>query len=607
MDNHTIHILSEETVNRIAAGEVIERPASAVKELVENALDAGAKKIVILLEGGGKDLVKVTDDGCGIPDSEVSRAWQRHTTSKIRTAGDLSNVTTMGFRGEALSSMAAVAELKIETRHRSAETGRELTVSNGEEIQNSEISRNPGTSVTVRNLFQHTPARKKFMGTSRSEVNRILQTVTRLSLANPSVSFKILDGKRELLCMVQGPPEDRIGEVFGRNIRNEMIKLNWLKDQIRITGYIGAPEHCMGRASRQYFYVNGRCIFSSLLTRAFSMGYDALPPGKYPIGVLFITLPGEEVDVNVHPAKREVRFLKDDQMFTAVRNAVREGLRTALSGPMFKYEHNSQDLIEPSMPAPRFIYPGSEEHTDSSRNEEPEQTGLFVQSQDSGDYENVVKWPDGSSQQYPAAEKYKQVPEFENNISPVPYLQLHNSYILFEVRSGLMVVNQQAAHERILYEQALEVLKSSGKLGSQQLLFTEVLELGKEETHIINQNLQYFHSLGFDMEPFGGCTFQLRGIPTEVPQNRARQVIFEMVHNLLETRMDKADLFTMVARAYSQGACIKTGKKLDNTVMGNLIDRLFATKNPYTSPSGKPVLIRYRNDEFNRRFGISRD
>ncbi|MEO6097963.1 MAG: DNA mismatch repair endonuclease MutL, partial [Fibrobacteria bacterium] len=301
-----INRLSPATIHKIAAGEVIERPANVVKELVENALDAGATKVVISIDDGGLELIKVSDNGKGMVREDALIAWLPHTTSKIRVVEDLQSVASYGFRGEALCSMAAVAELTIETRHASEATGVAITVSDSRETGNREISRNPGTSITVRNLFQHNPARRKFMGTGKHESARILNMLSRVALAHPGTGFKVLDKGREVLSLAEGTLKNRVGEVLGFNITNELAPVEWSESatgssgSIHVEGYVCTPQQARLRSTHQYFYINRRNIQSGLISRSLSQSYDVLPPGRFPMAVLFLTMPTEDVDVNVH-------------------------------------------------------------------------------------------------------------------------------------------------------------------------------------------------------------------------------------------------------------------------------------------------------------------
>jgi DNA mismatch repair protein MutL len=503
----------------------------------------------------------------------------------------------MGFRGEALSSIAAVSELKIETRFKEEETGTEITVSKGKCIGHEEISRPAGTTVTVRDLFSQIPVRKKYMGSSKSELNKILQVVSRISFSHPSLVFQVEDSNRTLLSRHRGTLQDRAAEVFGQNVQNEMIPVDYSSGSIHIQGFIGTPEQCQGRRSSQYFYINNRCVHNIMLAKALSTGYDALQPGKYPVGVLFLHMPKEEVDINVHPTKREIRFLNESRVFASVVNAAKEGLRKILNPPALSIE---EDDYDPENSAPNkhheFIYYPDRKNMESS----PVQTSMVLRTPPGPDQGNLLEWPDkddGSRQPDSAS-----IGKLDSQASSIPYMQIHNSYILFEVKSGLMVINQQAAHERILYEEALNTLKASGRLSSQQLLFPEIIELGEEQTRQLKESLNYFHSLGFDLGYFGGCSFKLRGIPSEVSQNRAAQTITDIVHNLSEGYQVSPELLTKVARAYAKGASIKTGQQLDYPQMANLVNRLFATQNPSISPSGNTVYLPLRLDEFQRRF-----
>ncbi|MDB5106995.1 MAG: mismatch repair protein MutL, partial [Fibrobacteres bacterium] len=328
-----INRLTPATIHKIAAGEVIERPANVVKELVENALDAGATKIVISIEDGGLELIKVSDNGKGMVREDAVVSWLPHTTSKIREVEDLQFVATYGFRGEALCSMAAVAELTVETRHASEPTGIGITVSDSAETGNREISRNPGTTITVRNLFQHNPARRKFMGSGKNEAARILNMLSRVALAHPGTSFKVMDKGREVLSLADGTLKHRVGEVLGFNITNELVPVEWTDSanggagSIHVEGYICTPQQARLRSTHQYFFINRRNIQSGLISRSLSQSYDVLPPGRFPMAVLFLTMPTEEVDVNVHPTKKEVRFLNESRIYWAIAQAVKTALR----------------------------------------------------------------------------------------------------------------------------------------------------------------------------------------------------------------------------------------------------------------------------------------
>jgi DNA mismatch repair protein MutL len=627
-----INLLSPETIHKIAAGEVIERPANAVKELLENALDAGATKITIALEEGGLDLIRVSDNGKGMLREDAQLAWLPHTTSKIRAADDLQYVATYGFRGEALCSMAAVAELTLETRHASEPTGIAITVSDSRETGSREVPRNPGTTVTVRNLFLHNPARRKFMGSAKNETSRIVSVVSRASLAHPAVAFKILDKGREILAYAEGSLKHRVGEVLGFNIAAELVPVEWSdgmqggRGAIHVEGYVCAPQQARLRSTHQFFFINRRPITSGLASRALAEAYDVLPPGRFPLAVLFLTMTPEEVDVNVHPTKKEVRFLNEGRIYWAISQAVKVALRKIAGIPML-------DLGDPGSPpagsdpalaareassaalelapefgpgrdpglAPPFAFAGKVTDTLLGRGTAPDarnQIRLFP---------NAPEAPTGPvSRFFPGDES---VPAARSRPSEIPFLQLHNGFILFGVESGLMIVNQQAAHERVLYEKALEEMRQTGRFSSQQLLFPEVLELPSPDSAFLEGHLDRLQALGFDLESFGGNAFQLRGLPMEVKPDQGRRVIHELLDGLLRPERGasapKGEEFQQrLARVYARVASVKLGDPLEYPQVAALIDSLFATQNPYVSPSGAPVVVRFSLDEIHRKFGL---
>jgi DNA mismatch repair protein MutL len=670
-----INRLAPETIHKIAAGEVIERPANAVKELVENALDAGATKITIALEEGGLDLIRVSDNGKGMVKEDARLAWLPHTTSKIRAADDLQYVATYGFRGEALCSMAAVAELTLETRHASEPTGIAIAVSDSRETGSREVPRNPGTTVTVRNLFLHNPARRKFMGSPKNETARIVNIVSRVALAHPAVAFKILDKGRETLSYTEGSLKHRVGEVLGFNIAGELVPVDWSdgvnggRGAIHVEGYVCAPQQARLRSTHQYFFINRRPVQSGLAARALSEAYDVLPPGRFPMAVLFLTMPTEEVDVNVHPTKKEVRFLNEGRIYWAVCQAVKVSLRKIAEMPMLDLgapdagsraqmpdgsegpdaagEGGPADPAGPAGPAaplelapefgarpgaglaPPFAFAAAgregaaspaESLPDAGRRSgagpapRGEVTDKLLGRGAAPEAHNQIRLfpnaparpPGPVSRFFPGDEG---LPAPRSKPSEVPFLQLHNGFILFGVESGLMIVNQQAAHERVLYEKALEEMKQAGRFSSQQLLFPEVLELPPTDGAFLEEHLDRLQALGFDLESFGGNAFQLRGLPVEVKPDQGRRVIHELLDGLLRPERGAAaqkgeEFQQRLARVYARVASVKLGDPLDYPQVAALVDSLFATQNPYVSPSGAPVVVRFSLDEIQRKFGL---
>jgi len=624
MPQPVIQALSALTIQKIAAGEVIERPANVVKELVENALDAGATKVSVTLEEGGKELIRVADNGVGMTRDDLRHCWLPHTTSKIRAVEDLDSVSSFGFRGEALASMAAVSELTIETRHWEESVGSRLRVTESREEEMADIARGQGTTISVRNLFRNNPVRRKFLGSAKAETSRIVTLITRLSLAHPGATFRIQDSAqgnpRELLHLPEGTLRRRAGDVLGVHLLEDLVEVDWQGAGIHIQGFVSQPQRFSTRPSQQHFFVNRRPIYNTILTKALAQAYEVVPPGRHPVAALFITISPAEVDVNVHPTKKEVRFLNEAGVFWSLSQALRRALRGVIDAPALEFSSLPPDFSTLQADVPATF---------------PQKTGGV------GDSSEALPVEGESAQGFPSprftftadafpveplpvGERASKVSLFPAPADPrpalgpaveftgAPCLQIHGSFILVAVRGGFLLVNQRAAHERILYEKALEDLRRPGRFSAQQLLFPELVEFSAVEARAVEAHLAELRTLGFDLEPFGTGTFQLRGSPADVAPEKAQEILQGVTGRLLEAetgrrREGPEELLTRVARAYARAAAIPLDETLDAARMGALVDGLFATQNPYVTPGGAPVLIRYSMDEIRRRFGLKAD
>ncbi len=644
MSVSVIKALSPLTIQKIAAGEVIERPANVVKELVENALDAGATKITVTLEEGGKELVRVADNGFGMTREDLERCWQAHTTSKIRAVEDLDSVSSFGFRGEALASMASVSELTIETRHWEGQVGHRLRVVEAEVEESGPAARGQGTTITVRNLFRNNPVRRKFLGTAKAETSRITTLLTRLSLAHPDVSFRLSEGSggtsglggRELLHLPEGTLRRRAGDVLGVHLLEDLVAVDWEGGGIHIQGYVSEPQRFSGRPGQQHFFVNRRNIFHPMLTRALSQAYEVVPPGRHPVAALFLSIAPAEIDVNVHPTKREIRFLNEARVFWAVSQALRAALRGVIDAPALELSPapdaaEARDVLpadagashvsaspaaaagagtptaasapvapaaaEAFVPAFTYVPPSSgREGAPASGTEEsaPASTGPAAPTVP----DNISLFPTTA-----------RPPSYMMEFTGAPSLQIHGSFILVAVRGGFLLVNQRAAHERILYEKALDDLRKPGRFSAQQLLFPEVVEFGAAEARVVERHVAELRGLGFDLEPFGATAFQLRGSPADAPSDQAQAILQDLVGRLMNDAAGRGkdgpdEIHKRVARAYARAAAVPLDTPLDAPRMAALVDGLFATQNPYVTPGGLPVLIRYSLEEIRRRFGL---
>jgi len=654
MPTPVIAALSPLTIQKIAAGEVIERPANVVKELVENALDAGATKVTITLEDGGKELIRVADNGFGMTRADVDACWKPHTTSKIRAVEDLDSVSSFGFRGEALASMASVSELTIETRHWEEEVGTRLRVveSNVEEV--GVAARGQGTTISVRNLFRNNPVRRKFLGTAKAETSRITTLLTRLALAHPDASFRLAEGGggvggRELLHLPEGTLRRRAGDVLGVHLLEDLVAVDWEGGGIHIQGYVSEPQRFSGRPGQQHFFVNRRNVYHQVLSRALSQAYEVVPPGRHPVAALFLSISPSEIDVNVHPTKREIRFLNEARVFWALSQALRTALRGVIDAPALELASSvpdeagvhDPDALERSgqnggverhsgVGPDRGASPQGDERTIGNESIQPSQTiraaepgfapaFTFVPHGETG---GATSAPTGLSERESALDNVSLFPtparpapsSYAVEFTGAPSLQIHGSFILVAVRGGFLLVNQRAAHERILYEKALDDLRRPGRFSAQQLLFPELVEFGAAEASVVEAHLNELRGLGFDLEPFGATAFQLRGSPADAPSDQAQTILQDLVGRLLDDAPGSAkgkvapeEVHKRVARAFARAAAVPLDTPLDAPRMAALVDGLFATQNPYVTPGGLPVLIRYSLDEIRRRFGLKGD
>jgi len=584
-----IRLLDELVINRIAAGEVVDRPSSATKELVENALDAGARRIRVRLEGGGLDLIAVEDDGAGMVASDLRLSWMRHATSKLERFEDLATVGTYGFRGEALSSLAAVAEVRIDTRHISEPEGRAIVVHGGNLVSDAPSGWPRGTKVEVRGLFAGIPVRRRFLGSAQSEAQRVLGTLVRQAMFRPEVEFRLVHGERELLHLRASDRRQRCRDLLG-TLSEGMEPVDWTDRSLSIQGFVGAPGTDRGRADQIHFAVNRRPIVSGALARAVSRGLG-LPAGRHPVCVLDLTIPLEHVDVNVHPQKREVRFQAESAIFQAVSDAVAQALDRRSSLPLLLPSLDSADVaflpgFEDAPPAPLAQafeppHPG----VDNSQGD------LFADRNP-----NLVAFPSEHRSEPRPAEPTRTFSD-----AGVPFLQVEG-YLLCPLQGGVLCLDQRAAHERVLFEQALESLSRDGALPSQQLLFPRPVELPLREHQTALTHLEALRALSFDLEPFGGAALLLRGIPTSITQEQGEELLQDILAAVVEEEPTQDRLHRAFAASYARSAALRRNEDLSPPERTALADELFACHEPWQTPGGHPTVARITAADLRRFF-----
>ncbi len=594
--NSSIRVLPEEIVARIAAGEVVERPASVVKELVENAIDAGASEIRVECVEGGKRLIRVTDNGSGIRSAEVALAFAHHATSKLRTTDDLAEIRTLGFRGEALASIAAVAQVTCLTRHVEETSGTLLRLEHGRIAHESRTGRAPGTTMTVEHLFANVPARLKFLKATQTERGHIDAMITRYALAYPHIRFALLhDGRLTFQSSGNGSVRDVLVEVYGAEMAAQMAAVEGEHEGIRVWGFAALPPLDHANRSRITLFVNGRPVQDTKLSHAVIQAYHTLlPPGRYPIAVIMVQVPPSEVDVNVHPAKAEVRFRDPDAVFGTVQRAVRKALIAqmqpvpiAIQAPPLSRGESAQEPTPATPVAPSRFAPLASQPT-LTGSAAWERIGIPKQ---------VQRPPEQTSA--PAAAQ----PE----TAALPALrvlgQLAQTYILAEGPEGLYLIDQHAAHERILWER-LMAQRELGAVASQALLDPAVVTLPPDAARLLEAHVPLLSDLGFEIEPFGNNTFLVRRVPAIMIQDDISAAMREIVADLESGEsLLRRDLEARVLRRVCKRMAIKAGRVLSYAEMQALVRDLEACESPRTCPHGRPTMIHLGLAQLEKAFG----
>ena len=593
----SIRRLPPETASRIAAGEVIERPLSALKELVENALDAGARAIEVRVEKTLDHMFSVGDDGGGIRPDELELALERHATSKVSALDDLDRLATLGFRGEALPSVAAVSRLKLTSRAAGDEAASFVRVDGGEVVERGLVARQPGTTVEVRDLFHNTPARRKFLNAPASELRAAIRMVESYALAQPGTAFRlVVDGKERFDWSAAASHRERAAQVWGARHAEQLLEASAQRGGYAVTALLGLPEHARATREGQVFLVNGRWVQSPALSQALRHAYgNLLPHGRFPAAVVWLTVPPDRLDVNVHPTKREVRFADDDTVFSLVAAACSQPL--ASIHPPFAVVHGSPGAAgEVALPAwADRVRDRGREFDQASNSQMP--LLLPVPGGDPNADVPVVSGVSSSEPEMPS------VAAGAATASEPEMWQLHRTYILAPVRGGMVIVDQHAAHERILYEQAIARLRG-GQGASQGLLFPALVDLSRAQFDLLLEVGALLQQLGWDLSPLSPPTVIIKGAPSGLRVERPGQLLQDVLDGISEggpTAQD--DMLERVANSHACHSAIRAGDVLSREEMRSLVDRLFATSRPHGDPHGRPTFVRLDLDELHRRFG----
>ncbi len=611
-----IHLLPDSVANQIAAGEVIQRPASVVKELVENAIDADAKEVHVLVTDAGKTSIQVIDDGKGMSETDARLSFERHATSKIREAADLFALHTMGFRGEALASIAAVAEVELKTRREEDELGTRLRIS-GSKVESQEPTTCPrGSNFLVKNLFFNVPARRKFLKSNSTELSNIMTEFERIALVHPSVSFSLQHNDAELLNLPAMPLRQRVMAVFGKKMNLQLLTLEVETTLVKISGFVAKPETARKKGTHQYFFVNGRYMRHPYFHKAVMEAYERLiPAGEQVSYFIYFDVDPKNIDVNIHPTKTEIKFENEQAIWQILAAAVKETLGRFSAVPSIDFD--TEDM--PDLPAfggtsvpepPKVSYDSGFDPFKSAASV-PYSGGGHSRSA-SGDWEQLYagvarasKMNEPEADLLPDEEELvtaSLVPEEPVVERGAQHFQLKGRFILTSVKSGLMLIDQHRAHVRVLFDRYMEQIRTR-KGVSQGVLFPEVVELTPAETVVLDALADDLAAVGFDLSPLGGGSYAINRVPAGIEGLSPVDLIKNMVHTAQEKGADvREEVQSILALTLARSAAIVYGQVLSEEEMANLVDSLFASPTPGYTPDGRTVLVTVKEEEIEKRF-----
>ena len=596
-----IQLLPDSVSNQIAAGEVIQRPASVVKELVENAIDAGADRIKVNIKDAGRTLIQIIDNGCGMSDTDARMAFERHATSKIKSADDIFAIRTMGFRGEALASIAAIAEVELRTKEHDQDLGTFIHISGSRIITQEPVRCDSGTNFQIKNLFFNVPARRKFLKSNPAELKHIINEIQRIALANPEVAISLHHNGSVIYELAGSNKRVRIVSLFGKNINQNLIPLDTETSVVKITGFIGQPKYARKTFGEQFFFVNKRYMKHPFFHKSIMQSYEKiLPPDSFPSYFIYFDLNPADIDVNIHPTKTEIKFENESAIWQILQASVREALGKFNIVPSIDFDQAGsveipmplRDFGDVSMPEIKinpdynpFDTPKSHSGSGSSFTSKPFERSNATnwQSLYKG-LEPEISPKSGLSDDEPVQFRIEEQQTVKNSI------QFKNKYILTPVKSGLMVIDQKRAHERILYERLMQVLENH-EVASQQQLFPETIELNASDATLLTGILPDLRALGFDIRDFGKNSFIINGTPGVLNTTSPIEIIESLLEEYKNSPVNLQEKAReTVAISLAQASAIPYGQILKPGEISELIDNLFACQTPNFSPKGKKIL-----------------
>jgi DNA mismatch repair protein MutL len=616
-----INLLPENIANQIAAGEVIQRPASAVKELLENAVDAGATEIKLYVNDAGKAMVQVIDNGKGMSETDARMSFERHATSKINNIDDLFHIKTMGFRGEALASIAGVAQVELKTKKAGESIGTYIEIENSIIKLQEPVATNEGTNISMKNLFFNVPARRNFLKSNASELRQIVDEFIRVAMAFPSLFFSLTSNGQEVFHLEKGSLKQRIIQILGNNYSAKIVSVKEETDYINIYGFVGKPETAKKTRGDQYFFVNNRFIKSAYLNHAVMNAFsEMIAKDSFPMYTLFIDIDPSRLDINVHPTKQEIKFEDEKIIYAFVQSAVKHALAQYSVTPTLDFEldasiQQTDAVSKPFTPEKQFSATGTSLYSTFTKknqahfidNKSDLQTwndNLLKrnnsENSSKNNFENQVQQTENF---YPASFKNTVLPKANKNPTSEDFIQIQKSFIVAENENGFMVIHQQNAHERILYERFTEAMKGK-PIAIQKSLFPAAIELSAADSVLLNELLPDLNILGYDVEPFGNNSFLIQGSPADVPDGNEKDSLEKILEQYKHFNMDMSfSKREKLLRSMAWQQSIKAGTYLSQKEMKALIEDLFNCNINNTTPTGKPVFLEFKKGELDKMFG----
>jgi DNA mismatch repair protein MutL len=618
-----IQLLPDHVANQIAAGEVIQRPASVVKELIENSIDAGSGKIQLIIKEAGRSLIQVIDDGSGMSPSDARMCFERHATSKISTADDLFNLHTKGFRGEAMASIAAIAHIELISKMDEDDLATKIIMEGSEVIENESCHSSTGTSIAVKNLFYNVPARRKFLKSNAIELKHIIEEFTRVALAHPSISFSLHHNDQLIYSLESGSLKRRLVDLLGKAYENKLVPIEEQTDIVNISGYIIKPDFCKKTRGEQYFFANNRFIKNYNLNHAIVLAYDQLiPHGTHPGYFIFLEVNPNEIDINIHPTKTEVKFEDERSIFAILKSTIHQSLSKYSLKPTLDFDQENSFDVAPvkkgdviNIPDIKVNKTFNPFETVSKKEKSWEKGDGSLNTKSKQNWESLFE-KNNSSKNFFDKELITSSIQFENEETPEElnlsfetkntilfYQQISQKYILTNYNKGFALIHQRRAHERILFDYFIKSFENY-KRPSQQTLFPETLDLPPQFLAVLEEILPQLKILGFDINLFGPNTYVINGTPADIQNIQAKETIEFLLEQYLLNEKDfkaKSDFF--IAKSMASKIAIKSGQILKNEEIKQLLEELYLCENQNTSPSGKKIKILFEENEITKLFG----